>query len=92
MNYIARLVNSLSIELPDCPPELIDLYALLAFTHGTWTNMEDVHDAWAIWKNRLDASHVSLVPFPELSKEVQELDRKYMEAIHRVARQYKVDN
>lgn len=88
MNYIARLVNSLTIELPDCPPELIDLYALLAFSHGTWTNMEDVHDAWAIWKNRLDADHMSLVPFDELSPEVRELARKYMEAIHKVARMH----
>ena len=82
-NYVAELIDILSEQLPSLPPELIDLYALLAFVKGTDTTLEDVHDAWSVWKNRGNPNHRSLVWFDELSPEVQELDRDYMNAIHR---------
>ncbi len=87
-NYIHKIVEDLTAEMPGKPKELIDLYAMLAFTHGTWTNMEDVHDAWSIWQNRINPNHRSLVPFHELPPEIQEYDRKYMEIIHKVVRNY----
>lgn len=87
-NYISKIIDVLTEELPNCPPELIDLYAMLAFTQGAWTNREDVHDAWSIWQNRINPEHKSLIPFKDLSPEVQELDRKYMNAIHKAARSY----
>lgn len=62
--------------------DLLHLYALLALTKGGDTSLQDVHDAWALWRNTTAPDHRSLVPFAELTAAVQELDRPYMEAIH----------
>jgi len=86
MSYISATVERLTEILDDCPAELIDLYGLLAHVKGESTTLEDVHEAWAFWKNRIDPSHRSLIEFNKLTVEVQELDRKYMEAIHAVAK------
>lgn len=83
--YITKVTNHLSNRLPGLPPELLDLYVNLALSTGVETSLENVHDAWAIWKNRIDSEHKSLLPFHELSFEVQELDRKYAEAIRSTA-------
>lgn len=66
--------------------ELYRIYAVLCLAKGTEVTIEDVHHAWAAWTAGLRPQHKSLVPFNELTKEVQELDRKYMEAIHVVAK------
>jgi hypothetical protein len=71
-------------EFPEKPPELIELYALLVVSLGTDAGLSDVHDAWSIWQNRKRPDHRSIIPFNELKSEVQEMDRKYVEAIHRV--------
>ena len=84
-NYVQRVTGDLSDLLPGCYPDLIPLYALLAITRGPATTLEDVHDAWSIWCNATDPKHRSLKPFSELAPDVQELDRKYMEAIHKAA-------
>jgi hypothetical protein len=72
----------------DLSSDLAGLYALLALTKGVETTLEDVHDAWAVWtatvRGRPD--HRSLVPFDELDRETQEMDRIYMDGIHRAAR------
>lgn len=81
-NYIQSTTTALAQLLPDCDPTLLSLYGLLALTKGTGTTLEDVHEAWAIWRNLTNPAHKSLVPFDELTTEVQELDRPYMEAIH----------
>ncbi len=87
MNYIENARESLIAELPGLPDELLDLYVLLVFVKGTATSLEDVHDAWSVWKNRIKVDHKSLIPFDDLTKEVQELDRKYMNGIRKVAAQ-----
>lgn len=84
-SYAARAFERLADQLPDLDFELLVLYALLALTRGTDTTLEDVHDAWSLWRMTARPDHRSLVPFAELSPEVQELDRPYMEATHRVA-------
>lgn len=84
-NYVQSAVDRLAERLDDCDPELLDLYALLALTTGSGTTLEDVHEAWAIWRNRTNPNHKSLIPFDQLTPEIQEYDRKYMEAIHEVA-------
>jgi hypothetical protein len=84
MNYVARFEEELTRELDDCDEELIKLYSLLGLVLGVNVTLQDVHDAWAVWKNETTPEHRSLVPFGELTPEVQELDRKYMDAIHRV--------
>lgn len=73
--------------LPDCPEELIRLYALLALTTGVNTTWQDVHDAWAVWRDWDQPNHRSIVPFGELEYEVQELDLPYQQAIVKVARE-----
>lgn len=85
MNYIQRIIDSLSKRLPDCGPDLLAFYALLTLSRGTSTSLEDVHDAWAAWRNTTRPDHAALIPFNELDPVTQELDRKYAEAIRLVA-------
>lgn len=85
MNYIQDALHRLNAELPDLEPELADLYVLLALTTGKTTTLQDVHEAWAIWRNRSNPQHRSLIPFDQLTVEVQELDRQYRDAIREVA-------
>lgn len=80
-NYIDRLAAGIGADVPGCPQELLRLYALLALTVGERVTLENVHDAWATWRCATRPDHPSLVPFGELSPEVQELDRPYAEAI-----------
>lgn len=84
-NYIQPVIADLARLLPGCDGILLNLYALLAMTRGVNTRLEDVHDAWSIWQNLSDPRHRSLIPFDQLAPDVQELDRKYMEAIHTAA-------
>lgn len=85
-SYVTDVVKALRTEVPDCDTDLLRLYALLALTSGVNTTLEQVHDAWALWRAGTPQGHPSLVPFGELSPEVQELDRPYAVAIRRVAR------
>lgn len=80
-NYVQEVLDELDNEIGGLPNELLDLYGLLVFVKGDKVTLEDVHDAWSIWKNRIRPDHHSLIPFNELSERVQELDRKYADAI-----------
>ena len=84
-NYASEVITWINVELPGLKPSLAQLYALLALVKGTDTTLEDVHDAWAVWTAATRGDHRSLIPFAELSHEVQELDREYMDGIHRAA-------
>lgn len=83
MTYIDEVRDRLRAELPYLEESLLDLYTLLAFTEGPRVSLESVHNAWAVWKSVYDPGHRYLVPFGELSPKVQELDRKYADAINR---------
>ena len=83
-NYIEEVTEELATRI-DVKKELLDLYALLVITRGVWTTLEDVHDAWAIWRTSSSREHKSIRPFESLSEEVQELDREYAEAIKATA-------
>ena len=85
MSYITGVTAALAAELPTCDPALLRLYALLALTTGTETTLENVHDAWACWREATRPDHPALVPFADLAPDVQELDRKYAGAIRKVA-------
>jgi hypothetical protein len=82
LNYVEQVRAKLADLLPTCDPALLDLYTLLALEFGPHTDLVMVHNAWSVWQNRTNPGHRSLIPFPYLAPEVQELDRKYMEAIH----------
>lgn len=88
MNYIQEMLDELSETLPGLPDELLDLYALLVAVKGDKVTLKDVHEAWAIWKNRIRPDHKSLIRFDELTPEVQELDRKYANGIVKVSENY----
>jgi hypothetical protein len=85
VNYVQRARQALLDELPDLDLALADLYVLLVLTQGEETSLQDVHDAWAVWRNDSNPDHRSLIPFDELALDVQELDREYMDAIHKAA-------
>lgn len=85
MNYFFDATEAILDQLPGLPYDLAQLYALLALTTGTETTLENVHDAWSAWTINHRPDHRSLVPFSELTEEVQELDRKYRDGIVRAA-------
>ena len=84
-NYLDAIVAALDEKLPGHRPELLRFYALLVLTTGIDTTLENVHDAWSAWQTATRPEHRSLIPFNELTLEVRELDRPYMEAIVSVA-------
>jgi hypothetical protein len=86
MNYIQTARGLLSKKI-DVEDDLLDLYTLLVFVTGADTELAHVHHAWAIWRNRTDPSHKSLLPFSGLSEETKELDRKFVEAIQETAQE-----
>ena len=81
MNYIQKAKEELSKKI-DVENELLNLYTLLVFSKAGEATLEDIHDAWSIWRNETKPDHKSLVPFSELTLEVQEMDREYTEAIN----------
>jgi hypothetical protein len=81
MNYVEEIRTQLAARLPKLDPALLDLYTLLGIEFGTTTDAVMVHNAWAIWQNRTQPDHRSLIPFPYLAPEVQELDVPYVDAI-----------
>ncbi len=85
MNYVQEFKEELRRELPKCDNVLLDLYTLLGLTLGTEVTEKDVHDAWSVWKSPVMPEHRSLIPFDELSREVQDMDTKYVNAIRTVA-------
>lgn len=86
MNYIEEIVARLRELIPDCEDTLLRLYALLVLTTGETTGLCDIHDAWAVWRSVTCPEHENLVPFDELTPEVQLQDFSYRDAIRRVAR------
>lgn len=60
-------------------------YALLCRSKGEEVTSEDVHDAWSLWATKADPESWSLVPFAELTVEMQSLDDEYRDAIRLVA-------
>lgn len=90
LTYVSDARAVLSDGLPGLDGQLLDLYTLLALTTGEKTTLEDVHDAWSVWRSQTQPDHRSIIPFSELTPEVQELDREYMEAIHETAAKLKL--
>lgn len=85
VNYVQRVIDLINQELPGLDPELARFYALLVLVKGKNCTLEDVHDAWSLWCAMVDPEHRSIVPFGDLTVDVQDLDREYADGIHRVA-------
>ena len=89
MNYIEDVAQALDniLKMTDTPyVGLLGVYALLVFTVGEKCTNENIHDAWSIWQTRTEPEHRSLIPFDELTKEVQDLDTEYRDAVIEVAK------
>lgn len=84
-NYIDEIAARLGVVLDDCEFDLLRQYAVLALTVGAGTTEEDVHHAWGAWRAATRPDHPDLVPFEQLTPEVQALDTKCAEAIRAVA-------
>jgi len=88
MNYIDKIKEMLDAELNMMGTDyvgLLDLYGLLVMVVGENCTNEHIHDAWSVWQNRTEPTHRSLKPFNELTKEVQDLDEPYRQAVIKVA-------
>lgn len=94
MNYLAKIADEISNELP---PELIPedgggdlmlMYALLCVTVGRSVTARDVHDAWTAWMTGRGERHSSMIPFDELAADVQLEDEPFALAIRRVAERF----
>lgn len=93
-NYIDEIAMNIyrlcqEIGDPSMPPAedmpLWRVYALLALSTGIKTTSRHVHDAWSAWQSGIFPEHRSLIPFEELTPEVQAYDDKYRDAIRVVA-------
>jgi hypothetical protein len=92
--YIDKVTDLIAEKTNLKNRNLIKLYSLLVLTKGENVTLKDVHDAWAMDMNFRDFNpprcyghkHTSIVPFEELSKETQDKDMKYVQAIKEVAR------
>ena len=66
---------------------LLDLYTLLVLVKGTECSTEDVHDAWAVARQRERPDHRDLVPFDQLEESIATFDIPFRDAIRTAARQ-----
>ena len=65
--------------------DLFNSYAVLALAKGGQVTNRDVHNAWSAWATKYEPDNISLVPFGELSREIQEVDTLFAKAIRDVA-------
>lgn len=89
MNYVQEVQELLEEELKMRGTEyegLLEVYGLLVLTSGDRCTKEDIHDAWSTWQNLTMPRHRSLIPFRELSVEVQDLDEEYRQAVVKVSK------
>ena len=97
--YIDKAVSLTKLYTDLKSEQLVRLYSLLALVKGEDVTLGDVHDAWAMNMNFKEKNppycyghdHLSIVPFDQLSKETQDRDVEYAEAIKKVARELKDD-
>jgi hypothetical protein len=91
VSYISQIASEIAAELPqellpdEHADELMLLYAVLATSVGTAVTSEQVHDAWVAWMTYRGENHRSMVPFDQLSQDVQREDEPFAQAIRRVA-------
>lgn len=92
--YIDTIIEKIQKETNIKSKDTLQMYALLVLVKGTNITLSDVHDAWSVAMNfrgynppkYYGHEHTSIVPFNELSKECQEKDRKYLNALIKIAK------
>lgn len=96
MNYLDLLGSEIQRTAdPEATPPDEDLplyrnYAVLLLAKGQDVTLEDVHNAWAAWASEHDPDSRHLLPFKELSLNVQQRDQRYVDAIHAIAEKIRV--
>ena len=82
---VSCLPEEIDGEITEDQLPLFHNYAVLMRTKGVDTQLEDVHDAWASWASAAQPDHPALVPFEELTPEIQALDQPFLDAIREAA-------
>jgi hypothetical protein len=90
MNYIDEVKEEL-LKHVKIGKGLQNVYSLLVLVKGQSVTLKDVHDAWAMninltWDKETNGEHYSLIPFDQLSEEVQNKDQHYVDAIKETAK------
>ena len=93
MNYIDETKEEL-LKHVKIGKGLQNVYAILVLVKGEDVTLKDVHDAWAVninqtWDFDQYGNHRSLIPFDQLSPEVQAKDQNYVDAIVNTTRALK---
>lgn len=93
MNYIDEIKEELTKHIK-IGKGLQNVYSLLVLIKGEDVTLKDVHDAWSVninttWDREQFGEHRSLIPFDQLSKEIQDKDQAYVDAIKLTARNLK---
>lgn len=86
MTYIDDARDALLRQYPSLAnkPRLTDLYLLLVLVRGHDVTLQDVHDAWAVYRSKSDSTrppHPDLKPFEELSSPTQAKDEPFRQHI-----------
>lgn len=93
VNYVEEVKTELAKHIK-VGKGLMNYYSLLVLLLGEDTTLADVHDAWSVninqtWDFDTNGNHRSLIPFDELSAEIQAKDQKFVDAIHETTRALK---
>lgn len=93
MTYVEEVKAELSKHLK-VGKGLLDYYSLLVLLLGEDTTLADVHDAWSVniertWDKETLGAHRSVIPFDQLTPEIQAKDQKFVDAIHETTRALK---
>jgi hypothetical protein len=92
LDEIAKAIRSRvpSDRMPDeNATDLFLIYASLVRAKGTDITDSDIHDAWAAWMAKRDPTHESLVPFDQLSPEIQSEDAPFGTAARSAAAEFR---
>jgi hypothetical protein len=95
MTYLQQAAQAIKAEVPpDKLPKadtdlLFLIYATLMFAKGEAVTREDVHNAWTAWATHIGKDSKSLVPFDQLSPDVQAQDQPFVDVIVIVAKRYR---
>lgn len=93
MSYLRTIASLIAQEVGEPRPDssrsqLFLLYAVLALVRGEDADRRDVHEAWVAWMELLGEDNPSMVPFDDLSPDVQAEDEPFVRAIRTVARSH----
>lgn len=86
MTYLDDIGAQIRARVPDhlISPEsdgLFTIYAVLLLAKGQDVTSSDVHDAWAAWMQIRGIRHPSMIPYDELSSDIQREDDIFAAAI-----------